>query len=551
MKHRLSRCILFSLLVLLLVGVPIGAQEVGPLLRSTMTGDISNLNPIFRSDSASNDISSFVFAGLFETDPFTGLPVPKLATWEVSEDGLSYTFTLRDDANWSDGTPITSADIVFTYNAIIADAIPSPRKGQVALIETINVVDDKTFEVVLSSPDCTVWGNTFAALVPIPSHLFAEDFSDLVDNPYNTEPKVVSGPYYVEERRPDEFIRLRANENYFEGPPQITTIFNRVLVDTTVINQSLLTGEIDYAFMYPDQLEQLGGPDFLNAWVNGLNNAPMLMLNWADGENPQDAYDEDGNLIEQTPNRFFSDVRVRQAIAMGYDKTAIMQTLGPDGGFLLSGPVTPMFSWALDPNDEPWPYDPERAAALLDEAGWIDTNGDGIRDKDGIPFEFEIVYSPLVDLYTNIALVAQDHLGQLGIRVSVQSMEWSAYLSQVLLPQKYDATIVGFGGGSEVDGIAYSILLSTNDVAGSGFNIASYVNPEIDELLKRGRTLPGCDVAERATIYQEIQRIARNDVAYDFTVGTNQVHVMNARVTGFEPGPWNSYWDIIGWGISE
>jgi peptide/nickel transport system substrate-binding protein len=273
------------------------------------------------------------------------------------------------------------------------------------------------------------------------------------------------------------------------------------------------------------------------------------VMNWAAADSPQAAYDDDGNLIEQTPNVFFSDVRVRQAIAMGYDKSAIVGTLGDNGGFLLNGPFTPGFAWANDPDVSPYAYDPVRAAELLDEAGWLINPDTGVREKDGVPFEFDLVYSPLVDLWSNIALVAQDQLGQLGITVNVQSMEWSAYLSDVLLPQTFDATIVGFGGGTQVDGIAYNILYSQNDIPGSGFNLTSYVNPELDALLDEARALPGCAQEERAAIYNEVQRIAQEDVAYDFTVGTNQVHVMNNRVNGFEPGTWNSYWQIPAWGI--
>lgn len=545
----MRRYIFLAVLLLALPLTLVMAQD-DTLLRSTLSGDISNLNPIFVSDSASFDISAFLWSGLFQNDPQSGLPLPDLTSWEISEDGLSYTFTIRDDAVWSDGTPITSNDVKFTYEAIINDAVASPRKSDMTLIQSLNVVDDKTFEIVLSQPNCTVWGNTFGSLTPIPAHVFKPDFSDLTDNPFNTTPNVTSGPYIVDEWKPSEYIRLVANPRYYGGEPQIPTIINRVITDTAVQNQALLTGEVDYVFMYPDQLEQLQPQDNFNPFVFELNNTPMLILNWGDSENPQAAYDEDGNLIEQAPNKFFSDVRVRQAIAMGYDKDAIMATLGENGGFRLTGPVTSSFEWAIDPSLEPWPYDPERAAELLDEAGWTDSDGDGIRDKDGVPFSFEIVYSPLVDLYTNIALVAQDQLGQLGIEVKVTSMEWSAYLSDVLLPQKYDATIVGFGGGSEVDGIAYNILLSENDIPGSGFNIASYVNPRVDELLKQGRSMAGCSPEERAPIYQEIQRIAKEEVAYDFTVGTNQVHVMNKRVTGYEPGPWNSYWQIPSWGLT-
>ena len=537
--------------VLLLIIVPgVLAQDGDVLLRSITGGNVTTLNPVLWTDSASGDVGNFIWEGLFSLDPETAQPIPALATWDISEDGLQYTFHIGEDAQWSDGEPITAQDVAFTYNAILNDAVSSPRKGGLSLISDLSVVDDKTFSVTLSQPNCTVWGSTFSALTPIPAHMFADDYSDFMTTDFNTQPTVTSGPYVWAETRPDEYVRLTANENYYKGVAQIPTVINRVVADAAVQNQALQTGEIDYAFMYPDQLEQLGDQDPFNVFIFGLNNTPMLIMNWADSENPQAAYDEDGNPIEQTPNKFFSDVRVRQAVAMGYDKSAIMQTLGPAGGFLLSGPITPSFGW-VNTSVEPWPYDPERASALLDEAGWILNESTGIREKDGVSFEISLPYAPLVDLYTNIALVAQDQLGQIGIKVNVESQEWSSYLTNVLLPQKFDLTIVGFGGGSEVDGIAYNILLSENDIPGSGFDITSYVNPEIDELLKQGRSLAGCDATERAAIYQQIQQIAHDDVAYDFTVGTNQVPVMNKRVTGYEPGPWNSYNAIETWGISE
>jgi peptide/nickel transport system substrate-binding protein len=148
-------------------------------------------------------------------------------------------------------------------------------------------------------------------------------------------------------------------------------------------------------------------------------------------------------------------------------------------------------------------------------------------------------------------LVTQDQLGQIGLEAEVVSMEWGAFLNDVLLPQKFNASVVGFGGGSEVDGIAYNIMHSKNDVPGSGFNADSYVNPEVDKLLDEGRSMVGCKLEDRAPIYYEIQRIAREDVAYGFTVGTNQVHVMNARLLNYDPGPWNTYNHIELWELAK
>lgn len=550
----MKRLLVLAVLVLVVLPTAFGLAQ-GPeetLIRALTGGDVSTLNPALVSDSTSIDVSQFLWDGLYVADPNTGEPLPKLATWEVSEDGLTYTFTISDAAMWSDGTPITSADVEFVYNAILQDDVPSPRKADFDLVAAFDVVDEKTFAVQLSSPNCTVWGGAFGSLTPVPSHLYAADFSDFVDSELNLNPQVTSGPYYVDEYRPGEYVRLAAHESYWEGDTaRIPYILNQILADTAVQNQALLSGTVDYAFMYPDQLEQLGDTSNFNVFVSPLNNTPLFVMNWEDPAEPQAAYDEEGNLIEQTPNVFFSDVRVRQAIAMGYDKASIVGTLGPDGGYVLNGPFTPMFGWAQDPNTTGYPYDPEQAAALLDEAGWVLNESTGIREKDGVPFEFELVYSPLVDLWTNIALVAQDQLGQLGIRVNVTSMEWSAYLNDVLIPQKFDATIVGFGGGIEVDGIAYNILQSNNDVPGSGFNMASYVNPEIDELLAIGRSTVGCSQEERAVAYQELNRIVMEDVAYDFTVGTNQVNIMNSRISGYEPGPFNNAFQPETWGIGQ
>jgi peptide/nickel transport system substrate-binding protein len=313
----------------------------------------------------------------------------------------------------------------------------------------------------------------------------------------------------------------------------------------------LETDSADYAFVYPDQYEQITTPDKLNTFLYPNANTPILSLNWQDTENPLPAYDEDGNPNTLVPNKFFGDVRVRQAVAMGYDKAALALTLGENSGSEpLTGPITPAFYSTYDMSAiQPWPYDPEAAKALLEEAGWVDSDGDGIREKDGVVFEVDLTYSPLVDLWANIATVAQDQLGQIGIKVNVNTMEWSAYLSEVVLPYKYDMTVVGFGGGTEVDGIAYNLLHSKNVAPNNSFNFAGYVNPEMDELLDTAKTLAGCSAEERGAIYAQIQQMSRDDVAYDWTVSTTQVHVLNNRVDNAQIGQWDPFLDVYQWGL--
>ena len=551
----MKRRILILLLSLILVVIGANAQSDDTLIWSLVGGDITTLNPALATDGSSLNVIGALFDNLFRVNPETGLPEPGLTTWTISEDGLQYTFTIRDDAKWSDGTPITSADVKFTYDAILSDVVESPRKADIGAIASLEVIDDQTFVATLETPNCTIWGSAFVNLAPLPSHLYAADFSDFMTSPLNTAPEVTSGPYLFEERSSGEFVRLAANPNYYDGAPAIPNLLYRIVADPATLNQALQNGAVDYGFIYPDQYEQLTQRDIFNTFVYPLNNSPIVIMNYQDPSNPQNAYDAEGNLNELVPNKFFSDIRVRQAVAMGYDKSALAMTQGADAGSVpLSGPIVPAFYDAYDMADiTPWEYNPERAAELLEEAGWV-LGSDGVRVKDGVRFEVDLVYSKLVDLWGNAALIMQDQLGQIGIRINIIEQEWSAYLGNVLLPGVFDITIVGFGGGTEIDGIAYNLLYSKNvQLGGGGFNLASYVNPEMDTLLDTARTLPGCDVGERAALYREVQRIARDDVAYDWLVSTTQVHVLNQRVQDAYIGQWSGVpnWEIMGWGFGQ
>jgi peptide/nickel transport system substrate-binding protein len=531
------------------------AQSSEALVYSFAGGDISTVNPVLATDQVSNYAAHAQFANLVIFDPDTGLPTPGLASWELSEDGLKYTFTLKEGVVWSDGTPITSNDVKFTYDAVMSDKVESVFKADMAAIAGIEIVDDRTFVVTLTAPNCTIWGGAFAELYPLPAHKYAADFSDFMTSDFNLAPDVGSGQYLYEERSTGEYVRFKANPLYYRGEPRIPTFIIRLLADPATVNQALETDTVDYAFMYPDQLEQLSEQDKFNTFLYPNNNAPMLVMNYQDPANPQPAYDENGNPNTLVPNKFFGDIRVRQAVAMGYDKTALTLTLGENSGSeLLTGPITPAFYNTYDMSSiQPWPYDPEKAKQLLEEAGWVDSNGDGVREKDGVKFEVDLTYSPLIPLWENIAAVAQDQLGQIGIKVNVNQMEWSAFLSEVLLPYKYDMLIVGFGGGTVVDGIAYPLLYSKNVVPSAGFNMSGYVNPEMDRLLDEARTLPGCPIEGLTTLYQKVQQIAHDDVPYDWTVSTTQVHVLNKRVTDAYIGPWDDVPPVSTylWGLTQ
>lgn len=544
MKTKLLFCVLLVLLIIPMSSVV--AQDDETVILS-VESDISTLNPILAVDGGSLSALRWLFPLPFDVDAFTGLPVFGVTSWEISEDGLTYTFTIRDDAVWSDGTPVTAHDAKFTYDAVASDVIESPRKSNIAFFESVNVIDDKTYEVVLTEVNCTIW-NDFGSIRWLPSHLFGDDFTDIMDHPLNSEPTVSAGPWLLEEWQPDQFQRYAANPTFWRGEPELPFLIQRPIQDPAVQIQALLAQEVDYGGMYPDEAAQLGNAEFLVQLGYPNFNTPIFALNWGNPENPMPAFDEDGNRVEQDPHPIFGDVRVRQAIAMGYNKDDVLFTLGEGGGFKLIATVLPTLEWAFNTELSPYDYDPDGAAALLDEAGWTDADGDGIREcngcmyaEEGAPLAFTITISPLVDLWENIALIAQDQLGQLGMDISIENVEWGTFINEILLPQQFDALTVGFGGGTPPDpnAITEAILVSTNDIPGAGFNMTSYVNERVDELINEGKTVPGCALEDRAPIYYEIQEIVQDEVAYDFSVGVNYMNIWNARVEGLAPGPWD------------
>ncbi|MEM6529204.1 MAG: ABC transporter substrate-binding protein, partial [Chloroflexota bacterium] len=419
-------------------------------------------------------------------------------------------------------------------------------QSNVELIDSVEVVDEKTLVVSLSTVNCAAMSD-FGALRVLPAHRYADDYSDFVDSDFNLNPDISGGPYILEEWSPDEFQRFRANPDYFAGEPQIPFLVNRVIGEQALAIQAIQAGEIDYTYFQGDLFEQITNRDDLQFATFPQVTVNFLSMNWVDPASVSSAFDDDDNMIEQVPHPFFADVRVRQAVAMGYNKQDILATLGgEEGGTPLVGVVAPTISWAYNSDVELYEYNPEAAAALLEEAGFTDSDGDGIREcngclyaEEGTPLAVTIRYSNILQLFETTVLVAQDQLGQLGFDVELELVEWSNYIPEVYFGQDYDMTAMSNSGGTQPpDPNDFTTLLqSSQDILGSGNNIASYVNPEVDDLIQQARSVPGCDPAERAEIYYQIQEITHDDVAYDWTFTPNIFQVANNRITGFEPGP--------------
>ncbi|MBV7332630.1 ABC transporter substrate-binding protein, partial [Chloroflexi bacterium TSY] len=302
-------------------------------------GELDFMEPALSSDGASLQARNLLWPALINTDETTGAPVPGLQSWEVSEDTLTYTFQIREDAVWSDGVSISSADVKFMIEAIQSD-IETVYETAVEQIEAVNIIDEKNYEIVLSEINCAFL-SSFGAIRLLPAHKYAADFSDFETSDFNMNPDVSGGPYILEEWAPTEFEAYRANPDYWGGAPGIPNLVNRVMEDATIGVQAIQAGEVDYMTMQGDLFQQITNRDHLNWSSYPQTSVGFLSLNWKDPDDPQSAYDEDGNPIEQAPHPLFGDVRVRKAVALGVNVQDMIDAMGPDGGTPLVGTVSP------------------------------------------------------------------------------------------------------------------------------------------------------------------------------------------------------------------
>ncbi len=545
----MKRILLFGALTLLLLSVPALSFAQEGTLNVRGLGNVSTYNYILNNDGASLGAYGLLWPAPFRPDPLTSEWVPSLTSWEISEDGLSYTFHIQENANWSDGVPITSADIKFVIDAIQSDAVASPHKRAVAAVVAVNIIDDKTYELVLDEPNCAALGDFFGVRF-MPSHRYEPDFSDIETNPLNTFPDISGGPFILEEIVPDSFQRYRANPDYYEGPPGVAILINHALENNELMLLALEAGEIDYANMQGDIFQQLSqdARDNLQVQFFPANSLGFVAMNWGDPENPQAAYDDGGNLIEQSLHPLFSDLNVRKALALGFSVEDVMATLGENGATRALSVVAPAASWAFNTDIEPYPHDPDAAMALLEESGWVDSDGDGVREKDGGLLEFTVSYSDIVKYFETTAIVMQDQLSEIGFKVNVEKLEWSSYVP-FILSQGYDVTPLSNTIASAPDPNQFtSNVVSTGDVlGGGGSNLVSYVNPRVDELVDAGVRVPGCDNAARAEIYNELQQILYDDVAIHFTLSPSFYQLAANHVGNFIPGAAWAFYGYLEW----
>lgn len=574
--HKTSRLGLAGLLLLFIavVAVPASAQDVAPgegapIVWPNFGGDPQNLNPLLISDQPSQDIANLIFPAFIAINPQTGSIDPgtpgTLATdWTISEDGRTYTFTLRDDWTWTDGTPITSADVKYAYDAIVSGELDTPLAGFLSSIESVTAPDPQTLEITFTEPDCTAL-SVARVIPPVPAHVFTEqfgtDYAAINAADWNLNPTTTAGIFDFSNYRPAEQITLVANQEYPDAPGGVIPMgwIQRQLPDQTTVVDQFLAGDLTIVDSVPEDREaelralaDAGEVQFYEALSSGWM---YMVFNTADPANPQSGTDEEGNLIDQGSHPIFGDARVRQAVALATDYDALNQGAFNASGIPVASPLLTT-SWAYNEELEPYPYDLEAAIALLEEVGWVDDDNDPSTPRvaqgvegvaDGTPLQFSITSFGGNTSVDSALVLLQDQLGRAGFDVQLDILEFQTYLEQVD-SQTFDAAVGFLGGFDASNPDELKVLFSASgDVVGSGFNAASYNNPEVTALFEEARTLPGCDLEARRAIYEQIQEILMEDLPF-FYLNTSMVPVVvQPDVQNFDPLPLDLDWNIYAW----
>ncbi|MGG4128640.1 ABC transporter substrate-binding protein [Paenibacillus illinoisensis] len=484
-----------------------------------LTDPSGAFTPYFHQSGYDGNVASLLFASLVTVDE-KGLPIADLAeSWDVSDDELTYTFHLRPDSKFSDGSPLTADDVAFTWTILHDksydggfDIFSSQVKGGKAYtegksdhIEGIKVIDPQTISVTLEKPNAT-------ALLTLGSEVlskayYGKDYQfgklDYIKNLHSNP--VGTGPYKLEKFIPGQEVRFVANEYYYKGKPKTEHFIYKTSEGDTW--QFIETGEIDFTSFTATQEN-----------IDKLKNIPYL------------------NLLPYTPSTYgylqlnleheqLQEKEVRQAITYGLDRQSIYVDANQGAGAVANIPASPI-SWSYtEEGINPYAYDPDKANQILDEAGWA-KGADGIREKNGkkLSLHFLGTKSPATDIFI---AVAKENFEAIG--VEFQPEVFADFNSLVSKVESGDYDVASFSTPMLTDPSDGLQQFVDGELKG-------YDNPKVKELYNKG--LATTDIEERKAVYQELYQLLNDELPVIFTSYKKTVYAYNGRIDGLSVSPY-------------
>jgi peptide/nickel transport system substrate-binding protein len=558
--RKIYRWLPFVLTVILLVtstSVSTKAQgdKGGFILDATFGKGPETFNPIFCNDQTCATDIARMMPSIALQDPEDlvykpGVQGSLAKDWKRSDDGLTWTITLRNDWKWSDGQPITSKDILYAYKAQINEAVESPNIYIKEDIEDVQAPDDYTLVVKLKRPECT---SAFQKIDSIggtggiaPAHVLPTDPTKLKDAEFNLKPTVSAGQYKFDEFRTGEQTRFLSDQSFPDkkGPKiQHDGYIEKVVENQTVLVQQFLAGELNVILEPPVARRK----DIFDAEKKGevkTFSAPgtlwdHIVLNLADPKNPKDALDKDGKPVDQGHHPVLGDVRVRKAFAMGINLDEIIKGAVFGYGQRMNSLLTPGNIF-YNKDLKPIPFDQEAAKKLLEEAGWV-PGPDGIRvakgakyAPDGTKLSISLIVIQGNVRRTAVATVIKDQLSRIGFNIDIQPMDFNVMIDR-MRAQDFDAAVAARGSAYD-DSIDWTFLFDpATDKVGAEGNQGSYINPELTALMKQASAVPGCDPKKAKELYDKIQQTLQDDLPYIFLYAQDYMYAWRTNIENVKP----------------
>lgn len=491
--------------------------------------DPPSLNTIVDSDYwAAQITSNHVYESLITVDPYDEPRfrfVPALAqTWEVSPDGRVYTFHLRHDVLWHDGQHFSAADVVATFDKIQDTTSKAASiRAYTQEIERYEAVDDSTVRFYLRRPYFLIMDGVFASVPIQPSHVIRKmsgvSYSEAATNPINRAP-IGTGPYRFEKWDNGQMISLRRNLDYWGKKPHIDRVIFRIVHEESVMLELAERGEVDVVSRVR-----------ANQWIK------LTQSRLQEKFNRVLFYEANYRWIGWNLRRpQFRDSRVRRALTLLTDRPGIINSLQHG----LAKPTVCHFYWASTACDQalqPLPYDPVQAVQLLEQAGWTDHDGDGIRDFQGHRFEFSFMIPVASEEAARIGTKMKEDFSRAGIELKLQRVEWSAFVRR-LTTHDFDACTLLWSGEPRGDPTQ---IWSTSSIQG-GSNYISFSNPLADRLMQEARS--ELDDNRRDRLYREFGRILYDEQPYTWLYVRPTMALISRRIKGARE-------TLLGWVLED
>lgn len=490
-KRRLMKVLFVSMLLTLTIalGGCAGDKEDGGSSESAITigipQDLDSLDPNRATGAGTQEILFNVYEGLYKPDSDGNL-VPAVASdCVISEDGLVYTFTLRDGVKFHNGNPVTVEDVVYSMNKCAGNGSGEPLVSAFSIVEKVEATDDKTVVITLSE----VNKDFLAILAASETSIVPADVADLEATPVGT------GPYKIVSRSLQENVELEKFDEYWGEPAHIENVTLKILADADSILMNLQGGAVDlYARVTATTASELG--DNFNVLEGSMNLVQALFLN---------------NGVEP-----FNNEKVRQALCYAVDKQEIFDFVADGSGSEIGSSMFPSFGkYYMEELNDVYTTDLEKAKALLAEAGY----------QDGFTFTIKVPsnYTQHVDTATVLA----EQFKKIGVTANIELIEWETWLSDVYKNREYEATVVGLDASTLTAGAMLNRYNSTTHN-----NFVNYNNADYDTTY--ANALAAATDEEATEYYKECEKILTETAASVYIQDLAEFVAINKKYAGYE-----------------